>query len=166
VPLTDVAPIQATVEIDAPPAQVWSLVSDLRNMPRWSPQCAKTFVRGGGPVQLGSRMVNVNRRGLLVWPTQSKVVRFEPEREIAFRVRENWTVWSYTLEPTATGATRVTARREAPAGISDLSVRLTEAVLGGVEPFADELREGMQLTLARIKADVETPSHPVAGGHR
>jgi uncharacterized protein YndB with AHSA1/START domain len=155
VPLTDVAPLEATVEIDAPPAEVWSLVSDLRNMPRWSPQCAKTFVRGGGPVQLGSRMVNVNRRGLLVWPTQSKVVRFEPEQEIAFRVKENWTIWSYALEPTDAGGTRVTARREAPKGVSDLSVKLTEAVLGGVETFTDELREGMQQTLRKIKADAE-----------
>jgi uncharacterized protein YndB with AHSA1/START domain len=156
VPLTDVAPLEATVEIDAPPAEVWSLVSDLRNMPRWSPQCARTFVRGGGPVELGSRMVNLNRRGLLVWPTQSKVVRFVPEQEIAFRVKENWTVWSYTLEPTATGGTVVTARREAPNGVSDVSVRLTKAVLGGVEAFSDELVEGMRQTLARIKADAET----------
>ena len=155
-PLTDVAPLEATLEIDAPPAEVWALVSDLRNMPRWSPQCARTFVRGGGPVELGSRMVNVNRRGLLVWPTQSKVVRFVPEQEIAFRVKENWTVWSYTLEPTATGGTLVTARREAPNGVSDVSVRLTKAVLGGVEAFSDELVEGMRQTLARIKADAES----------
>ena len=101
-------------------------------------------------------MVNVNRRGLLVWPTQSKVVRFVPEREIAFRVKENWTVWSYTLEPTEDGGTRVTARREAPTGISDVSVKLTTTVLGGVEAFTDELREGMQQTLARIKADAES----------
>jgi hypothetical protein len=43
-------------------------------------------------------MVDVNRRGLLVWPTRSKVVRFVPEQEIAFGVEENWTVWSYAPE--------------------------------------------------------------------
>ena len=101
-------------------------------------------------------MVNINRRGLLVWPTQAKVVRFVPEQEIAFRVKENCTVWSYTLEPTATGGTVVTARREAPHGISDVSVRLTKAVLGGVEAFTDELQQGMRQTLARIKADAES----------
>ena len=46
-PLTDVAPLEASTEIAAPPAAVWALVSDLRHMPRWSPQCAKTFLRGG-----------------------------------------------------------------------------------------------------------------------
>ena len=153
-PLTDVPTLEASTTIAAPPERVWSLVSDLRRMPEWSPQCVKTFVRGGGPVALGSRMVNINRKGLLFWPTQSKVVRYEPGREIAFRIKDNFTVWSFTLEPDGEG-TRVVERREAPQGISDISVRLTKAVMGGVDDFTEHLREGMALTLQRIKADVE-----------
>jgi uncharacterized protein YndB with AHSA1/START domain len=154
VPLTDVAPLEASLEIDAPPARVWELVSDLRNMARWSPQTAKTFVRGGLPVREGTRTFNINRRGVLVWPTQAKVVRLVPEKEIAWRVKENFTVWSWSLEPAGTG-TRLTARREAPQGISDLSVRLTERAFGGVDSFADELLTGMRQTLEKIKADAE-----------
>ena len=151
-PLRDVAPIEATIDIDAPPAEVWALVSDLRNMARWSPQVVKTFVKS--PVSEGATMFNINRRRLLVWPTQAKVVRVVPEQEIAFRVKENYTVWSYQLEPTATG-TQVTARREAPQGISDLSVTLTKRALGGVDVFTEELQQGLRETLARIKADAE-----------
>jgi uncharacterized protein YndB with AHSA1/START domain len=152
-PLQNVEPLEATIEIDAPPAKVWSLVSDLRNMPRWSPQCVKTFIRGD--VAVGAKAVNLNRRGLLLWPTQSKVVRLTPEQEIAFRVKENYTVWSYRLEDLGGDRTRLTSRREAPQGVSDLSVRLTKVALGGVPQFTDELRTGMQETLARIKADAE-----------
>lgn len=151
-PLQDVAPITASTEIDAPPATVWALVSDLRNMRRWSPQNVRTFVRGEDAV--GTKMININRRGLLFWPTQSMIVRFEPETEIAFRVKENWTVWSYRLEPTATG-TRLTGTREAPDGISDLSVGLTKRVLGGVDTFTTELQQGIEQTLAAIKRDAE-----------
>ena len=151
-PLLDVAPIEATVEVAAPPAKVWALVSDLRNMARWSPQVVKTFVKS--PVGEGSTMFNLNRRKLLVWPTQAKVVRFVPEQEIAFRVKENFTVWSYQLEPTATG-TRITSRREAPQGISDLSVGLTKRALGGVDVFTEELQRGMRETLEKIKVDAE-----------
>jgi uncharacterized protein YndB with AHSA1/START domain len=154
VPLTDVAPIEASIEIAAPPARVWELVSDLSNMPRWSPQVLKTFVRGGETRQ-GAKMVNINHRGLLVWPTQSMVTTFEPEQKIAFRIRDNWTIWSFTLGPTADGGTRVVQRREAPKGISDISVRLTKAVLGGVDDFTTELLRGMNHTLGRIKADAE-----------
>jgi uncharacterized protein YndB with AHSA1/START domain len=151
-PLMNVAPIEATVEVDAPPAKVWELVSDLRNMARWSPQVVRTFVKA--PVTKGSTMFNINRRKLLVWPTQAKVVRFVPEQEIAFRVKENFTVWSYQLQPSGTG-TRVTARREAPQGISDLSVGLTKRALGGVDVFTEELQQGMRETLAKIKVDAE-----------
>jgi uncharacterized membrane protein len=103
-PLTDVAPLEASIDIAAPPAAVWALVSDLRNMPRWSPQTVRSIRRGpNGP---GARYLNINRLGLLVWPTRSKVVRWEEGREIAWRVKDNFTVWSLRLEPVGDG-TRV-----------------------------------------------------------
>jgi uncharacterized protein YndB with AHSA1/START domain len=153
-PLTDVAPIEATIEISAPPERVWELVSDLRNMPRWSPQCRKTIVRGG-VIREGAKLINLNRRGLLFWPTQAMVTELEPERRIAFRIKENWTVWSFELSATPEGGTRVVQRREAPKGIADVSVRLTNTVLGGVDGFTTELEQGMNQTLQRIKQDAE-----------
>ena len=141
-----------TIEVAATPAQVWALVSDLPRMASWSPQVVRTVVRG--KVRLGATTINLNRRGPLFWPTRSTVVRFEPHRELAFRVAENHTVWSFTLDPVA-GGTRVTQRRETPDGISALSRRLTKVALGGQEQFRRELREGMRQTLARIKADAE-----------
>ncbi|WP_203337653.1 SRPBCC family protein [Nocardioides limicola] len=152
-PLTDVAPIEATIDIDAPPSVVWALVGDLRNMKRWSPQNRGTLVLGG-KTEVGATFFNLNRRGPLFWPTRGKVVEVEPERRLAFRISENWTVWSFELEATETG-TRVTQRREAPQGISDLSVGLTKSVLGGIGQFTDELAQGMAKTLAGIKADAE-----------
>lgn len=160
-PLTDVAPISASIEIAAPPARVWAEISDLRNMARWSPQTAKSILRSDGPATAsGAKFLNINRKGLLVWPTQSKVVRFvEPTGstggEIAWRVKENFTIWSLTLEPTADGGTRVTSTREAPDGISDVSVRLTKVVFGGVPKFTATLQSDMGSTLQRIKDQVE-----------
>lgn len=149
------AQLEATIEIAAPPAKVWSLVTDVKRMASWSPQVVKTVVRGGGPVAQGTKFFNINRRGLLVWPTQSMVVRFEPHTDFAFRIKENYTVWSFALEPTADGGTRLTERRETPQGISDLSLGLTRTVLGGVSKFTDELRAGIEQTLERIKAEAE-----------
>ena len=152
---TDFEPlIESSVEIAAPPSRVWPFVTDLVGMSERSPQVVRTHVRGGGPIGLGSRTVNLNRRGLLFWPTQAKVVRFEPEQEFAFRIKENWTVWSFTLTPTDTG-TRLVQRRETPDGVSGLSTGLTKVALGGQQVFTAELREGMAATLASIKADAE-----------
>lgn len=149
---TEFAQLEESIEIAAAPAQVWALVTDLPRMAGWSPQVVKTFVKR--PVQLGTRFRNINRRGLLVWPTSAKVVRFAPHSEFAFRVKDNYTVWSFTLEPTATG-TRVTQRREVPEGISDISVKLTRIAFGGQESFASELAAGMRETLGKLKADAE-----------
>lgn len=154
--MTDlVAPLlEESIDIDAPPVRVWSLVSDLGRMSKWSPQVVKTVVRGR-PLQLGTTMVNVNRRGPLVWPTRAKVVRFEPHREIAFRIKDNRTIWSFSLADNGAGGTTLTQRREAPDGISSISRKLTDSLLGGVAEFQVELGIGMRETLVKIKADAE-----------
>lgn len=160
-PLTDVAPISASIEIAASPEKVWAHVSDLRNMAQWSPQTAKSILRGGGSAAAeGAKFLNINRMGLLVWPTQSKVVRFVAPTggtsgEIAWRVKDNYTVWSLRLEPTANGGTTLTSTREAPEGISDVSVRLTKVVFGGVPKFTSTLEKDMAETLKKIKATAE-----------
>jgi uncharacterized protein YndB with AHSA1/START domain len=150
-----VAPlIEETIEVDASPAQVWSLVTDLPRMAEWSPQVVRTFVRGGKRIGLGTRLVNINRDGLKVWPTRSKVIRFEPHREFAFRIKDNGSIWSFMLEPTATG-TRLVQRRETPDGLTGISRRLTDVALGGQATFQAGLRHGMRQTLSRIKAEAE-----------
>ncbi len=145
---------EESVEISADPVRVWSLVSDLPRLAEWSPQVVKSVVRGGGGVRQDAKLFNINRRGLLVWPTQSKVTEFEPHRKIAFRVKENFSIWSFELEPTATG-TRLTQRRELPEGLSDLSLKLTKRFFGGQENFGNELQQGMRQTLSRVKAEAE-----------
>lgn len=145
--------LEATIDIDAAPNDVWTIVSDLKRMGEWSPQCATMRVLGG-PVREGTKTINVNRRGLLVWPTRSKVIRFEPNKSIAFRITDNRTIWSYELEPTGSG-TRVTERREAPNGTTKISQFLVKTVFGGNDGFEQELVQGMNSTLRRIKTEAE-----------
>lgn len=150
--MSEIETLRETVEIAASPERVWSLVTDLPRMASWSPQVVRTFVRG--PVQAGARALNVNRRGLLVWPTRSQVVAFDPHREFAFRVKDNAAIWAFVLESTPTG-TRLTQERRTPNGITPISLTLQKHVLGGVGRFTGELRAGMRQTLAGIKADAE-----------
>jgi uncharacterized protein YndB with AHSA1/START domain len=145
--------LQAQIDIDAPPAKVWELVSDRRLMPRWSPQCRAMLALG--PLRPGKRTVNVNRRGLLFWPTTSQVIEFIPECKLAFHVDQNNTVWTYELEPTASG-TRLTESRHAENGVTAVSNLMIGTLMGGVSNFEDELIEGMNASLARIKAAAES----------
>jgi len=145
--------LEATVDIDATPEQVWTVLSDLKRMPEFSPQCRRMIVLGGAARE-GARTLNLNRQGWKFWPTTSKIVRFEPNKAIAFRVVENRTIWSYELEATSTG-TKVTELRAAPTGINKASNLAVNKLLGGVPQFEVELLEGMNATLAKIKEAVE-----------
>ena len=145
--------LQARIDIDASPEAVWALVSDLSLMPKWSPQCK--LMKVFGPLRPGARTVNVNRRNYLFWPTTSRITEVVPERKLAFRVNENNTVWSYELEPTATG-TRLTESRHAENGVKPVSNLLVNAVMGGVPNFEVELVDGMNASLSRIKAAAES----------
>lgn len=144
--------LQAHIDISAPPERVWALISDLKKMPQWSPQCRamKMF----GTLREGAKTLNWNRRGLMFWPTSSTITVVEPERTLAFRVDVNGTEWSYELEPIE-GGTRVTESRRAPNGIKKLSSATVNAVLGGEPNFEIELVDGMNETLARLKAAAE-----------
>ena len=145
--------IQHSIEIAAPPATVWGIVSDLRRMGEWSPQCVRMAVLGR-EVGVGTRTLNLNRDGWKRWPTSSRVVVFEPEQTLAFRVPVNRTVWTYELEPSATG-TVLTESRRAPSGVSRLSNLAVGAALGGTEAFEASLSDGIRRTLERIKAEAE-----------
>ena len=144
--------LQAEIEINAPVSTVWSLVSDLSRMPQWSPQCR--VMKLLGPLRPGTRTLNLNRHNLLFWPTTSVITEVLPERKLAFRVPINTTVWTYELEPTATG-TRLVETRHAEKGVTAASTAITKAALGGVDTFETALLEGMNQSLARIKAAAE-----------
>ena len=150
--MTNKAVIGSSIDIDASPAEVWKVVSDLRRMGEWSPQCAKMFVLGGG-VKKGTRTINVNKEGNMVWPTAAKVVEFDVDRKIAFRV-VNRSIWSYELEPTATG-TKLTEQRLTPDGVLGFSNTMTKRAYGSIEAFENRLERGIGKTLARIKSEVE-----------
>lgn len=148
--------LEASIDINASPQDVWAIVADLQRMGEWSPQCKKMKVIGG-TVREGAKTVNINRKGLLVWPTTSKVVRFEPNKSVAFRIAENRTIWSYNIEATETG-TKLTERREAPTGTSQVSQFLVKTVFGGNDSFEVELVKGMNATLERVKSEAEAAS--------
>ncbi|GGO89467.1 hypothetical protein GCM10011584_18910 [Nocardioides phosphati] len=147
--------LEKSIEIAAPPAEVWALVGDLRRMADWSPQVDSTRLSTGcAEIGPGARVTNRNVQGELAWITHAEVVRFDEGREIAFRIEENWSVWSFTLEPSAVG-TRLTQRRDAPDGLSASSLHAQETWLGGQAAFTETLRAGMAETLERIRAQAE-----------
>ena len=146
-------PISASVDVDAPPDDVWTVVADVTRMPEFSPELRRLFAVGGRRPRVGMRMVGINRRGYAVWPTTSKLVRLEPGRAVAWHTRESGATWTYELEPLPTG-TRLTGRRDL-AGFT-LGTTLLAPVIGGAAGHDRELADGIRQTLLRIKSAVES----------
>jgi uncharacterized protein YndB with AHSA1/START domain len=145
--------LTAEIHIGAAPEQVWSVVGDLGRMPEWSPQCRKMQLLGR--LREGAYTANLNRLGWKFWPTASKVVRLEPHRAIAFRTLTNNSTWAFEITPTPTGS-KLTERRLVPQnGTAWMSKTIVEHILGGEDSFDDEMVDGMNTTLTKIKAAVE-----------
>ncbi|KAA1423759.1 SRPBCC family protein [Mumia zhuanghuii] len=152
-PTADPYFLEVSTDVAASPRAVWTAVSDLRRMPEWSPQTRRMVVLGRTAV--GTRTINVNRLGWKVWPSTSKVVRYEPQRAISFLVPVNGMVWTYEIEDLGDGTTRIVERREAPKGSTSISKVLIKRFLGGHEGYSARLEQDMAATLARIKAAAE-----------
>jgi uncharacterized protein YndB with AHSA1/START domain len=141
--------------MDAPPEQVWDLVSDVTRIGSFSPETfeAKWVEPADGPA-VGARFrghVRRNGWGPVYW-TSCIVVECEPNRRFAFGVGPEdkpWNIWSYDLAP-AGGGTDVTESF----ALSPLPLlRLYWAVLGWARGRTN--RRDMQATLERMKAVVE-----------
>ncbi len=145
-------PLRASIDIAARPAEVWRVVSDVRRTPEWSPECTRVVPIGA--VGEGSWMFGLNRRGAVRWPTVSRVVRYEPDHEIAWAVRTNGAIWTYRIEATEEGA-RLTETRDTPKGVGRFARWFTRVLLGGQGGHDDELETGMASGLEHIKASIE-----------
>ncbi len=148
-------PISASVDIHATPEAVWQVLSDVRRMSEWSPECRRILVLGSPKHGVGTRLLGLNRRGLAVWPTTSTVVRFEEGRAIAWRTRESGATWVYEISPGASGTT-LSGSRQLPA--YTLGTKVMAPLIGGARGHDTELAAGIRTTLQRIKATVEQRS--------
>lgn len=152
----DTYELEDQIDIAASPERVWELIHDVTRMPQWSPQVTSVRLRDGfDEITLGAKFSNRNHHGDLEWTTHGEIVRFRAGEELAFRIEENWVIWSFMLTPWGTG-TRLSQRRQAPEGISPLSVELTDGFMGGQEVFTSSMRAGMRETLEAIKAAAES----------
>jgi Polyketide cyclase / dehydrase and lipid transport len=151
------AEVAESVVVTAEPADVYAAVSDVRRMARWSPECFAVWVwsrRDARP----KGFVGFNRRGPLVWFTTCRVVTDEPGREFAFDVTTFGmpvSRWTYRLAPSPEG-TELTEhwsdRRSRGAYI------LGRIFVGRVAGHREDAnREGIRITLARLKQDLERP---------
>jgi len=129
--------------------EVWTYVCDVGRWPEWAPTVLECWVRGGGPLQPGSR---VEQRAKDLWRTHSRsqeVTSFEAPRYVAFAgpMGTSAARWAMELEPADDGQTDAKMLIEVDlAGI----MRVVPGLLKG------SLQRVSDREMAAIKAAVES----------
>jgi hypothetical protein len=144
---------EVAVHVEAPPDQVYAVVSDVTRMGEWSPETVRcVWLDGATGPAVGATFKGSNKRGLARWSTKPTVVAAEPAREFAFVV-DGLTRWSYRFEGDGDG-TRLSESFEMLEDLP-LKFRIADRAMGIKDRPAD-LERGMGETLDRIKRAVET----------
>ena len=153
------ADVRETMEIDAPAARVYDLVSDLPRMGEWSPECERVSWRGKvSSAVKGAQFVGHNRRGTMRWVTFGTVVAAEPGRHFAFEVYVGplkLSLWEYFIAPHEDGrgctvAEQWTDRRSA------VERSVLERFFGNRNAVN---RNGIHLTLVALKRAAENSAY-------
>lgn len=149
----------ASIDIQATPALIYDLVSDITRMGEWSPECTGgRWLRGAIGPAVGARFKGTNKKRF-AWSTSSKVRVAEPGRCFTFD-RDRPPLfgvmrWSYELAPLPSG-TRVTESfeqvRTAPT-ISVVAANLTTGIPWNEREAVNTAN--MHVTLERLKTCAE-----------
>jgi uncharacterized protein YndB with AHSA1/START domain len=141
----------ASIDVAAPPEQVWALIADITRMGEWSPECYKAHWEdtSTGP-ETSARFHGYNRAGTFEWDLPCEVVECEPGRVFAFVApagADLATRWRFELESTS-GGTRLTETFTAP-------LINVEGSPANFEGRYELLVQGAQTTIANIKSAAE-----------
>jgi hypothetical protein len=135
--------------------EVWAYVCDVGRWPEWAPTVLECWVRGGGPLQPGSR---VDQRAKDLWRTHGRsqeVTAVEAPRYVAFAgpMGTSAARWAMELEP-------VDERQ------TDAKMWIEVDLAGIMRPFSGLLKGSIQRVsdreMASIKAAVESAARASA----
>ncbi len=148
-----------SVVINAPATVLYDMVADVTRMGEWSPICVACWWDEGDGPSVGSWFSGQNVTPERTWQTRSLVVTAERGREFAFVVNDAYVQWRYHFDE-GDGATHLTESWEfLEAGLAYFRERFGDEADERIAARTRDAREGIPLTLARIKATVENAAH-------
>ena len=104
--------VEESITINRTPAEVFSLVGDQTNAPRWQRGLDSVRRLGDGPIGVGTRHEFVRTMMGRRMSGENEYTQFEPDRYVAFEATSGgWPLEaSYEVEPAGERATRLIAR--------------------------------------------------------
>jgi hypothetical protein len=158
--------VHDSVVVDADPLEVYRLIADPTQMPRWSPENVGAEVpEPGTPAVVGTTFVGTNQRGPARWQTRCRVTASDPGRRFSVDVfqfgprvlmlRFRIATGDYVFEA-VDGGTKVTETWTDGRRWPDALAKPFDRVATGGTSFADFQRRNIAKTLANLKADHES----------
>lgn len=151
---------EGSVLVDAPPEQVWAVISDVTRTGEWSPVCRACWWAEGdepgpdGP-RVGAWFHGRNETAERTWETRSQVAVADAPREFTWLVNGSLVRWSYTLAPEG-GGTRLTETWDfLPEGIAYFHDKYGDAAQQQIDERHRAALDGIPATLQRIRQVVE-----------
>lgn len=158
------------VRISAPAPQVWTLVSNIELLPRFSDELQSVQWVDGDSARVGARFTGTNTHPLIgTWTTQCQIVECDPPSVLAWAVgnpEEPAATWRFDVD-TVDGGTEVRYTACIGPGRSGVSMLIAREPQRRDEIVANRLRQferGMTATLAGIKSLAESTGRSADAG--
>jgi hypothetical protein len=153
---------QVTRHIDAAPEALYDVIADVTRMPELSPEIVRcTWLDGATSAAPGVRFKATNKvENRPAWNNRPVVTVADRGREFTFSRTEKFggtVVWRYRFETEGNG-TRVIESYEVSQQLTPIGWFIIGGLFGRRDRRTD-LRVGMEQTLQRLQALVETPNH-------
>ncbi len=147
---------QESVVVDATPAEVYDLVSDITRTGEWSPVCTSCWWDDEAEAgRVGAWFTGHNEVPDRTWETRSQVVVADRGREFAWLVGGAFVRWGFVIEADGT-STRLTETWEfTPEGLAMFADKFGDRATDEIDDRTRQAYAGIPRTLAAIKRIVE-----------
>ena len=155
--------VQVETTVAASPEAVWDLLADVTRIGEFSPECKQAeWLDGATGAAVGARFAGYNQKGPREWTRPCTVTACDPPTRFSYVVGDDIdgspvTDWEFEIAPVDGGSLVRQRFAHRPSGRS--SLRLTAEGGDHAESIIswrrNDLREGMEATLAAMKAALE-----------
>ena len=150
---------QESILVEASPAFLYSLLSDITRTGEWSPVCTSCWWDDEAEAgRVGAWFTGHNELPYRTWETRSEVVMAERDREFAWVVGGSFVRWGFTLTSAETGTVLTESWEFLPDGIAMFQDKFGEDAHAQITDRTQQAVDGIPKTLAAIKriAEVST----------
>ena len=147
--------VSVSKEIAATPEQVWSLITDLPSMGRWSPENdGGDWIRGASGPALGAKFRGKNSWEGKSWKAPVTITEFDAPHRFTFEMRIRplgGADWSFDIEPTENGCKVTQTWIEKETAL----LRKIGTIATGVPERMSHTEMSMRITLDNLAKELE-----------